>query len=622
MSIIVLTYNNQELTKLCLDSIYSYSQYPSFELIVVDNASNDGTPEYLKNFANQHQNVRLILNSDNKGFAAGNNQAAQIATGKFLVFLNNDTVVSQGWLWGLYQHLARDPKIGMVGPVTNNIANEARVQVDYTYTDHTDLNIKDVIMEGHQRAARYFHEAFEIKTLALYCAMISADLYKKLDGLDERYRVGMFEDGDLAMKIKQAGYKLVCARDVFIHHFSGASFFKLGDEYYRIFEENKKKFEEKWGIEWQQHRQGSEFNNFRDELAKLLQQNIRDVVVVAPNLGWETPVFQRPQQMALAFGRQNCLTIFCEWPLSQSAGFIQVAPLVSRYQGPFDTLFEHDWNPLVVVYSYNTDFAQEFKSPHRVLYEYIDDLDVFPYDQDELAAAHKYWVHNADLVIATAKDLYEEVAVDRSDVLLNANAVDYGHFSRTRDNTFKVPMDMQPLVAKKSPIIGYYGALARWFDYSLFKEIARLRPDYQFVLIGPDSDNTLLPSGVTTIPNVFWLGPKEYNDLPDYLGCINVTIIPFVVNEITHATSPLKLFEYLAGHKPVVITPMRESMLTPGVLVGGSAQEFVQRLDEALQLSDDPEFIALADSVALANTWDERAKQILNTLAQKKSAEK
>lgn len=247
-SIIVLTFNNLEYTRLCLGSVFQKTDDSDFEVIVVDNASSDGTVDYLEDLKSHHDNLKLIPNPSNLGFAAGNNQGAATSTGDYLVFLNNDTIVTPGWLYRLYEHLANNPKAGMVGPVTNAIGNEAKIDVDYV-----DLNDID---EFAIKRAKYFDgESFKIKVLALYCCMISRELYTRIGGLDERYQIGMFEDDDLAMKISAAGYHCLCAEDVFIHHFHGASFKNLSElENQRIFHENRKKYEEKWGEPWEPHR--------------------------------------------------------------------------------------------------------------------------------------------------------------------------------------------------------------------------------------------------------------------------------------------------------------------------------------------------------------------------------
>jgi glycosyltransferase involved in cell wall biosynthesis len=163
-------------------------------------------------------------------------------------------------------------------------------------------------------------------------------------------------------------------------------------------------------------------------------------------------------------------------------------------------------------------------------------------------------------------------------------------------------------------VIGYYGALARWFDYNLLKSVACLRPDLSFVLIGPYYDSTLKSSSLLELPNLFYLGVKPYAQIPAYLRCFDVAMIPFQLNDITHATSPLKLFEYMAGGKPVVVTPMRESLRYPGVLSGKDPAEFAAQLDLALQLRNDSKYIAALDEVARQNTWDARARQLLQAL--------
>jgi cellulose synthase/poly-beta-1,6-N-acetylglucosamine synthase-like glycosyltransferase len=132
VSILILTYNNLLINHLCLKSVYCNTAYPNFEVVVVDNASSDETPSWLKSFARTHPNLKVILNTENKGFAAGNNLAVKEASGEYLIFLNNDTVVTRGWVERLLSQVQRDPTIGLIGPVTNATGNEARIPVDYT----------------------------------------------------------------------------------------------------------------------------------------------------------------------------------------------------------------------------------------------------------------------------------------------------------------------------------------------------------------------------------------------------------------------------------------------------------------------------------------------------------
>lgn len=245
VSILVLTFNNLVISQLCLRSIYCNTTYPNFEVIVVDNASTDETPAWLKTYSRTHPNLKLVLNLDNLGFAGGNNQAACEAVGEYLIFLNNDTVVTQGWVERLLAHFQSDPGIGLVGPVTNATGNEARISVSYNSPSEMEAFAID-------RAIAMSMRLFDIRMLAFYCVMARKDQYENMGGLDERYAVGMFEDDDLAVRYHQQGLRVVCAEDVFIHHFQGASFGKIETEkYQKIFEENRKKYEKKWGRAWE-----------------------------------------------------------------------------------------------------------------------------------------------------------------------------------------------------------------------------------------------------------------------------------------------------------------------------------------------------------------------------------
>lgn len=252
ISVIVLSYNNLPYTRLCLESIIENTSYPNYEIIIVDNGSEKNTKKFLLQFKTRFANIKLILNNKNLGFSKANNQGFTISEGEFVIFLNNDTIVTPGWINGLLYHLLKNPSAGMVGPVTNSIGNEAKIDVPYT-------ELGEINKFAAQRTNDYFGKAFTIRVLALYCAMISRALYERVGGLDERYGIGMFEDDDLALKIKAEGYKLLCAEDVFVHHFHRATFDTLGQEKFQaIFDENKQKFQEKWESDWipHQHRQG------------------------------------------------------------------------------------------------------------------------------------------------------------------------------------------------------------------------------------------------------------------------------------------------------------------------------------------------------------------------------
>jgi glycosyltransferase involved in cell wall biosynthesis len=256
-------------------------------------------------------------------------------------------------------------------------------------------------------------------------------------------------------------------------------------------------------------------------------------------------------------------------------------------------------------------YASRFDHP-RILYDYVDDIHAFYGDQRKISQGHQDLLKEADFILATAQKLFDEVRVKRSDVIFSPNGVVYDQFARAARKEFSSPPeDLQPILDKGQPIIGYYGALARWFDYPLLKSIASLRPGYQFVLIGPDYDGTIELSGIYGEPNIHWLGVKPYTELPHYLQYFDVATIPFIVNDITHATSPLKLFEYMAAEKPIVITPMHESMRYEGVLVGENPDQFAAQLDAALRLREDQAYLNLLRKIALDNTWEQRANEIL-----------
>jgi GT2 family glycosyltransferase len=241
ISIVVVTFNNREINRACLDSVFARTEWPRYEVLAVDNGSTDGTPDLLAELARAHANLRVIALPENRGFPAACNAGLAAASGNPLVLLNNDTVVTRGWLTALHRHLAANPKLGLVGPVTNAIANEARIEVGYA--DLTELP-----RWAAAWVRRHDGETFEIPMLAFFCVAMRREVLAAVGPLDERFGLGLFEDGDYCRRVRATGWDVRCAHDAFVHHWQNASFRRLGkDAYFALYEENRRKYEAKWG---------------------------------------------------------------------------------------------------------------------------------------------------------------------------------------------------------------------------------------------------------------------------------------------------------------------------------------------------------------------------------------
>src|SRR6266404_2252190 len=247
VSIIIVSYNNLVLNKLCLESLVRNTEYPNYEIIVVDNASKDGTPAYLRYMNAHFPSISIILNDGNNGFARANNQGIARSTGDYIVLLNNDTIVPPGWLSRLLRHLDNG-EIGMIGPLTNFVGNEAKLDVDYQTWGE---------MEAFAARHVWDHdgESADIYMLAMFCVAFKRDTYDEIGPLDEQFGLGMFEDDDYAQRMKAKGYRVMCAADAFVHHFGQAAFKKLIEDgrYNPLFDENRSYFETKWNVEWVPH---------------------------------------------------------------------------------------------------------------------------------------------------------------------------------------------------------------------------------------------------------------------------------------------------------------------------------------------------------------------------------
>ncbi|HKQ04907.1 MAG TPA: glycosyltransferase [Blastocatellia bacterium] len=622
-SIIIVTFNNLALNRLCVESLYARTEWPNFEVIIIDNASSDGTPDYLREAERELPDLRVILNDENLGFAKANNQGLRRATGELLVLLNNDTVVTRGWMTAMIRHLYAERVIGLIGPVTNAISNEARIEVGY-----------ESIGEMPGWAARYVREhdndTFAIPMLAMFCVAMRREVFDKVGLLDERFGVGMFEDDDYCRRLESAGYQLCCTRDSFIHHWQRASFRLLGeDEYLRIYHENRNKYESKWQEAQPPVADGAPSpapssggaERYRAQLKALLARidNSRGAVIFLPSIGWNVHLFQRPHHLARTFAQYGYVAIFDSSNARDEVdGFKEVERNLFLFDGPPELLHEIP-QPTLWAFTYNITRADDFPRGARIVYDWIDALDVFPYDRAMLERNHARGLREAAVVAAVTRQLHAEAIRLRPDAIYMPNGVEYDRFAKS-EATIPDDPELAALLQSGKPLAGYYGALAEWFDYDLLDEVARRRTDWNFLLIGQALDESLSRHKLLERPNIRWVGPRPYESLPGYLRAFDVAMIPFAINPITLATSPLKLYEYMAAGKPVITTPMPECQQFTEVNIARHAQEFAPLLDSARAQGKDEALRKRLRAIAHGNTWAQRVEAAIAALEQNAGA--
>ena len=240
-SIVIVTRNGFELTRACFDSIARHTMEPH-EVIFVDNASTDRTREYLGHLARERENVRVVAKSRNLGFAGGVNQGLALARGCHIVLLNNDTVVTEGWLGGLLDTFDAHPEAGIVGPVTNRASGpQVIANVPYRTLPEMDRFARTWMDEHHG-------ETIPARRLVAFCWAMRREVVDAIGGFDERFEIGNCEDDDYCLRAHQAGFTTCIARGVFIHHTGSQTFAAEKIDYAALLATNFERFKVKWGM--------------------------------------------------------------------------------------------------------------------------------------------------------------------------------------------------------------------------------------------------------------------------------------------------------------------------------------------------------------------------------------
>lgn len=238
-SIVILAWNAWKHTYSCLESLRPTLR-PGDQVVVVDNGSTDVTAVELA----KYPWIEVLSNKVNRGFAVGCNQGAAVARGDVLVFLNNDTVVFEGWLDELLSPFD-DPQIGAVGPRSNRVSGHQLIQ-DVPYHAEDMASARDFAITWQKAHAG---EISECARLVGFCLAVRADVFQAVDGFDEGYVIGGYEDDDLCMKLRGEGLHLAVAHGSFVHHVAHVSFDSNRVDWRQQEIANQRRFREKWGTD-------------------------------------------------------------------------------------------------------------------------------------------------------------------------------------------------------------------------------------------------------------------------------------------------------------------------------------------------------------------------------------
>ena len=366
----------------------------------------------------------------------------------------------------------------------------------------------------------------------------------------------------------------------------------------------------------------------------LKKEKFKAVVVFDSRVGWNIPLFQRSQHMANELTDDGYLYFYrtseqfdphikTVEKLKDRLYLVNMANFALQ-NAMFDLLKEYKGHKFLSLYSTDVYLDEQYikekyiDNGFKIIYEYIDELsdEISGHLPDFVYDRHKNIIEDkSNIAVGSADKLIEEIEEIRGkeNVAMITNGVQYDHWQYRSD---EVPEKLKDIVSKGNPIIGYFGALAKWFDYELLKKVAKERPNYEIVLIGFLYDNSFKDSKIDELENVHYLGIVDYKELNKYSQYFTISTIPFLLNDITESTSPVKLFEYMAMGHPIVTTDMRECRKYKSVLIGKSHKDFIEKLDFALTLDKNDEYYNYLKEEALANTWREKAA-ILDRLIEK-----
>lgn len=361
-----------------------------------------------------------------------------------------------------------------------------------------------------------------------------------------------------------------------------------------------------------------------------------DGIIVFSHLRWNF-VWQRPQQFLSRFAKRHKIlfveeavfdsetprlelyspmanvTVACPHlpvPISSDTGHI-VRKLVLDAIKDFDRDGSFE-SPLLWYYCpMQAAWSMDYFNGRGIVYDCMDELSQFAGAPTELVANEIRLLRRADIVFTGGYELFKKKAKQHGNVHVFGCGVDYAHFAKAQDVNTPVPEDIAEL---PSPAIGWFGVVDERMDYDLLAKVAAQRPDWSFAIVGPvvKVDQAVLPKNA----NIYWLGQKDYKELPNYCRGFDVCMMPFALNEATEYINPTKALEYFATGLPVVSTPVRDVVRQYGDIayIANTPQKFIKAIEGTLQNRDE-ERIRRGIQLARSKSWETTVSKMQNLIA-------
>lgn len=353
-------------------------------------------------------------------------------------------------------------------------------------------------------------------------------------------------------------------------------------------------------------------------------------IVAFSHLRWDY-VYQRPQQILERFGKKHKV-LFIEEQIPHVSlhgipNIVEVSKNITALQPRIhheNFLKEYEElldkylprfgikDPVLWFYGPGFEKLAEKVEHTAIVYDCMDEHSAFKNAYSEgLIKNERNLLAKADIVFTGGKSLFEAKKEFVKNIHCFPSSVDIAHFQKALEKDTKVPKD---LLSIKKPVVAYYAVIDERADLELIAEIADLMPKYSFVMIGPVAEGKVNINDLPKRENIYWMGGKPYDQLPNYLKGFDICMMPFALNQATKFISPTKTLEYMAALKPIISTPVYDVARDYSEMVSivTNAKEFKEAVEYYLNEPKDKKDkrVELQKEVLKKTSWDQTANQM------------